>query len=358
MKLLDKLILKEWLSAFFLSFGVLFFVIFLADFVAEYLRSKTIFYILQNFVIKLPEFLAKLLPSCCLLAGLFSFSKLKDRNELVAIFAGGMLPVKIFKIVSTVALIIAGLQIINLGYFAPWGKKKQQARLENAAGMTKVSFSGERIWYKGKGYFVSFVGQDMGQNTIMGPQVFYFSPDNLLETFWSASSAKYEPESQKWVLEKARTHHQLDQKVPSLAQTKQKAFITLQENPKDLQKIEIGISQLFLPELFYFLNRQKKVGIEITTHWMAFWNIFALAWLCPLFAFIPLFQIFSPNRRQSSFGKNISFTLVFSLVFWLAHESIAAKASAGVLSPFFGTHLSAFILSALLIVLWMRHARS
>lgn len=189
MKTFDKLVIREWAVAFLLSFSVLLFLVFMADFIAEYLRAKSLSYILTNFLMKLPDFLGKLFPTACLLGTLFSLSKLKNRNELVALFSSGWGIGKLYVLVCLLSLVVGGLQLLNFGVLAPWGQHIGR-NLETQDSTPKASLTGDSIWYKGKDYFMAFAGRDPQTQELKNVKIYSLSNLSYLSVYHEAESAQ------------------------------------------------------------------------------------------------------------------------------------------------------------------------
>src|SRR5690606_2570236 len=90
--------------------------------------------------------------------------------------------------------------------------------------------------------------------------------------------------------------------------------------------------------------------INISEYRIILLNKVFLSIVCLVFALIPLSGIFNPNRRSSSFGKNVILTLLVSIVFWVLYSATMALGNAGTLSPLLAT--ATVPLSFFLFVLW------
>jgi lipopolysaccharide export LptBFGC system permease protein LptF len=87
------------------------------------LRGKSGEYVMTYFLIKLPNFLAKILPASCLLSTLFSLNNLKNHSELIAILATGFSTKRIISIILTLSAAVSVFQFITVSYLDPASQK-------------------------------------------------------------------------------------------------------------------------------------------------------------------------------------------------------------------------------------------
>jgi lipopolysaccharide export system permease protein len=90
-------------------------------------------------------------------------------------------------------------------------------------------------------------------------------------------------------------------------------------------------------KLRQFINRLSKTGINISEYQIILLNKVFLSLVCLVFALIPLSTIFNPNRRSSSFGKNVVLTMFVTILFWVLYSSAIALGNSGQLPPLVAT---------------------
>jgi lipopolysaccharide export system permease protein len=115
-KILDKYIIRNFIKVFVFTVALFVFVVIMPDLLLQidfYMEYKvSIGLILLHQISNLPEYLMQALPLATLLAVLFSFSNLSQKNEITAIKAAG---INIWRIIIT--FLIMGF-IIGIGDFA------------------------------------------------------------------------------------------------------------------------------------------------------------------------------------------------------------------------------------------------
>lgn len=165
MKTLQKLIFKEWFLYFFRSICVLFFLISTTSLISGFLRgSVEPKEVLLNFFFNTPFYLTQIFPISCLSASVLSVNKLKNSNELVALFSLTFTKNKYLTTLFAASCIISFLQLNITSYIQPYMKKQSIKTLKSSykkfsnlkeAGLKFSTIDSGRIWYKNNNYFVA-----------------------------------------------------------------------------------------------------------------------------------------------------------------------------------------------------------
>lgn len=350
MFLLSKIVAKAWFKSLIGCLVVLFLLITVGDIINGYLRGWDTSRVFTEYVLKLPFLAAKLLPICALLSTLFSINSLKTHSELIALMAGGYSAKRIYKLILVFSLTIAFLQFINVGFLQPMANKvknnlseKSKANNSKYLARSKIGNSGI-IWYKSQGYFSSFAAYDRKNQELKDFSIYYLSDKGLIESIFKAKSAKYDSEN-LWQLTGLEILQNLsDDKFPQKRKEKS-LLISLDERPSDFIQFESDISTLNIFKLYSFITRLKKTGINFTDYEIMFLEKLSNSLICIIFALFPLAGIFSPNRRNSSFGKSIVLTLSFTIAFWGIYSASVSLGSSGRIPPIVATMAIPFLFS-------------
>ena len=328
MDLLKRLIFKEWFKFFFAATLVLFLVLSVGNLISGLLRSNvTAFEVLMNYIIELPGFFSKIFPVASLIASLFSINKLKNRNELTAIFASGFSRKQFTSLIFIASFLVSLIQFCTGAYLDPFIKRHRnvfipdgQKKFRNlkSKGLKSSTIKGGRnVWYKSGNYYFSFSTFDK-QNNILRDVSFYFYDKNyMLAKKISAQKAIYD-RSNLWNLQNVTFYSQLNKSMFPNVSLAKNHVIQLRESPSDFKKIESDITTLNIVDLYQYISKLKKSGINTNEYEVDFWNVFASSLICIIFALMSATSAFNPNRRNSSFGKNIIFVFVFTIMYWLA----------------------------------------
>ena len=325
MFLISKIITKEWFKALFGAVVVLFLLITVGDILNGFLRNYTPKRIFIEYILKLPEFMGKMLPISALLASLFAINKLKSKSELMAILSAGYSAKKIYLLIFFCSLSIGAFQFINLGYLVPMANKVKRTQFEKSRtneskylARSKIG-QADLIWYKSGNYFTSFKAYDSQNKSLKDVLVYFISEDNKLDSIYRAKTARYIAEK-RWKLEDITIIQSLStNEFPKNVDVRQ-AFIELNESPEDFTQFESDITTLNYFELGKFITKLHDTDINSNEYEVMYYEKISLALICIIFSLFPVASIFNPNRRASSFGKSVVFTLIFSIFFWLIHS--------------------------------------
>jgi lipopolysaccharide export LptBFGC system permease protein LptF len=104
--------------------------------------------------------------------------------------------------------------------------------------------------------------------------------------------------------------------------------IALDEVPEDLNQFESDITTLNIIELNGFIDRLKNAEISYTEYEIMFFEKISLSIACITFALFPIFSLFTPSRRSSSFGKEVIYCLIFTIGFWTLYSGSLSLGSA------------------------------
>ena len=341
MLILSKLIVKEWFKSLMGAVTVLFLLISTADLINGFLQGKDSSKVLLEYALKMPDLMGKMFPICCLVASLFSLNKLKGHSELISILAAGYSYFKIYSLIATCALTIVFLQFFNLGFIEPFANKIkrqeiQKSRRSEGKYLTRSSIEGGRFWYKTPSYFASFAFFDRKTNSFSDLEIYFFSINHAGEKIIKAAEATFIKDGE-WLLKDVTEISSLENQTFPLELKKSQTVQKLQERPDDFGEFEADLTTLNFIKLKNFISRLSKTGLNIAEYKIILLNKIFLSFACFVFALIPVSSIFNPNRRSSSFGKNVVLTLVVTVVFWVLYSSSVALGNSGKLPPILAT---------------------
>ncbi|MDO9182654.1 MAG: LptF/LptG family permease [Bacteriovorax sp.] len=328
---LTKLILKEWLRFFLGSSLVLLMVLSLGHVLNSLLKDSADFKtIYETLILELPSFLIKIFPVSCLIASLFSINKLKNRNELTAIFASGFSRLKFIFTIGSIGAIVGVLLFFINAYLVPYTKHHQES-LKNisstdtgnaAAKKTSVSINAlnsGKIWFKGQDYFFSYSSFDRKTNTLYNLTLYFYGPNFKFSEQISASYASFRHDD-TWLLHRTFHYTNLDNKTFPTVQYLDILPLRIHETVNDFRQINADIATLNIWKLYDYIGVLKTNGINYSEYYVTFLDKFSSAFTCLVLSILASIALFNPNRRNSSFGKNIAFVLTFTFVYWFIYS--------------------------------------
>lgn len=356
MSILKRFILIEWFRAFFTATIGLFVIMSVADLITGFLRSNvSAIEVLYNFVFNVPHFLSRTLPIGCLMATLFSLNKLKAHSELIAILAAGFSAKVIITLIFLSSLLVSIGQFYLLAYIVPtskvWrhsftdDKLKGKFRESKEKGLKTSSLATGLIWYKSQNYYVSFSAFNKKTFEIINPTLYYFNPHYKGEMILKAPIMTYLGQHQ-WKMLNASEFSSLDQlNHPAYLNHKEKV-LTLDEEAQDFDQIESDIETLNVMGLSRFIAQIKNSGINIKEYEVIFYEMFSMSLICLVFGLFPASSVFEPNRRNSSFGKSVIFTLVFTVSYFVVYSAAVALGTTNILP----VSIAVFLIPALTLL--------
>ena len=176
MPTLRSLIIKEWFKFFLGAFLGLLLLITVAELITGFLRQNvTPLEVILNHLLEIPDKFKLIMPVSCLMASLFSINKLRNRNELTAIFAAGYSRKKFFNDIASAAIFVAAFQFSVSGFIEPYAISKKdfliedgQSKFKNlrSKGLMASTIGSGKMWFKSNDYFFSFSTFDDKKNTL------------------------------------------------------------------------------------------------------------------------------------------------------------------------------------------------
>ncbi|MFZ4712874.1 MAG: LptF/LptG family permease [Bacteriovoracaceae bacterium] len=337
--ILKTFIVKEWLKAFFAALVALFVIMSVTDLIGGFLRSNvTPTEVLFNYLFTIPKFMSKALPVACLMGTLFSINKLKSHSELIAILAAGFSGQTIVNLIFGCSLMATLAQGYILGELIPYSKIVRLKMMPDSLkgkfsenkekGLKTSSLATGLIWYKSHNYYVSFSAFNKKTSELINMTLYMFEPNYLGNKTYKAPLVSYAGNYQ-WKMINGREFSDLNSlQYPNGIAFKEKT-IKLTEEVQDFDQIESDIETLGVFGLFNFISHIKNSGINIREYEVLFYEMFSMSLICLVFGLFPASAIFDPNRRNSSFGKSVVFTLAFTITYLVIYSAVVSLGTTG-----------------------------
>lgn len=366
MHLFKRLIFKEWIYVFTGATLILYMLISIANLIAGFMRSSvTPFEVLIGHLVETPTFLNMILPISCLVASMFSINKLKNRNELTAIFASGYSRRSFIFDIFQISLVIALLQFLLTSYIDPFvrgnrfelfGEDQSKLRAFQGQGLSTSTIGSGKIWYKTKDYYFSFAAFDKNKNQLKNVNLYYVGKNSQVTQMIRANQATY-MESNSWLFEELHFYDYLSDSDYPTVLFLDKKIITFNETPEDFLQIEADITTLPIQDLNNYIQKLEEAGIGTSEYKVLYYNKFSSSLICIIFSLIAAIGIFNPNRRTSSFGQNIVFVFIFTLLYWLIYTYTLELGNSSKLDPLIACFAVPFFFGSFLIFFFVRNRR-
>ncbi len=324
-----KLILKEWLVFFIGAVFILLMVLSLGHVLNGLLKaSNELRSIMIDLVLEIPNFLIKIFPVACLIASLFSINKLKNRNELTAIFASGFSRRQFVLTIGFVGTLVGVILFFINGYLVPYTKNQQSMMsdthpaIASKARTSTVSINAlktGKIWFKGPQYFFSYSSFDTQTNSIHNLTLYQYNETFKLSEQLTAATAQY-VSGNTWLFKNVAHVTNMENKTFPTTTIFNELKYNLNETISDFKKINADISTLNIWRLYDYIAVLRNNGINDAEYFVTFLDKFSSGFTCLVLAILAAVALFDPNRRNSSFGKNIAFVLAFTFLYWFIYS--------------------------------------
>lgn len=342
MSIIRALLVKEWYRYFFGATITFWLLITVANLISGFLRSNvTPNEVILNYLIELPSTFKLILPIGCLVASLFSINKLKERNELTAIFAAGYSRKKVVLDLLYASLFVALAQFVLGSYVSPFVKANRKKilggsnykfRNQSEKGLRASTIGTGKIWFKSNDYFFSFSAMDKKSNTITDLNYYQFDDEYKLEKKITSNNATYD-ENRGWVAKNGTVLSLLNNPEFPKQDVFSEKVLALKEKPSDFKGIEADITTLNIVALYIYVRKLNNAGINTDEYLIMLLDKISSSLICLVFTVLAALAIFNPNRRNSSFGKNMVIVFIFTIAYWLINNGMYQYGATSKLNP-------------------------
>ncbi len=358
MSIFKRYVLFVWLKIFTVSFMMLIFLMIIATLtdgaIRESISYKEAF---TNLFFQMPGWLLKILPLASLLATLFGINHLRSKNELVALFSLGFQRKDFVLLVAGIASFVVLFHFILSSFIDPLFLKMRHnwivmsgANFKNhdIGGLRFGNIAGGNIWYKSRNYYLSFSGYDKHKKTLSDITIFYRTKKNISSSVIKSEKGKY-TRNNIWSFSDGIEISDLNNySYANISKFKTKS-IYLNEIDSDFDQIDKKINTLDVVDLSRFIEQLDKNNINTYEYKVLFFDKFAQAILCAIFALLPIAGVFNVNRRNSAFGKNVFITVVFVVLYYLINSTVLTLGTNGKIPVIVATMFTPIILSAYIL---------
>ncbi len=365
MTTLRELILKEWFRFFIGAFVVLILLISVAELINGFLRSNvTPMEVVFNHLLELPDKMKLIMPVGCLVASLFSINKLKNRNELTAIFAGGYSRKKFMIDITMATLVVSLSQFMISSFIEPFAISKKdfliedgQAKFKNlkSKGLMASTVGSGKMWFKSEQYFFSFSTFDKVKKRLNDVSIYFYDEENLLDKKIVAKSLTFTDGSWNGIGVFNYTNLKNDQypQIENLGQT----TVAISESPEDFKEIEADITTLNIFELYNYIKKLQEGGINVNEYLVILLEKVSISLICSIFGLVAAIGAFRPNRRGNSFGKTLLGVFVFVIFYWLINSYFIELGKSSKLNPYAACFGVPILFSIFLVIQFIRNRK-
>ncbi|MCA8832600.1 LptF/LptG family permease [Hymenobacter pini] len=353
MKLLDKYIIKKFLTAFFFAVVMLVSVICVIDFTEkndDFLQHNLgAWQILSEYYVNLFPYFANLLsPITVFIAVVFVTAQLAARTEIVAILASGI-SFKRFLLPYIMGSAILGAMTMGMtGWLIPIANKTR-VRFEKAYIKNPYRFSGRNVHIKIGPQSYAFMESYDNVNNVGYKFALETIDGQLLKRRMTAEAITWDSTKRAWHL------------TPQLIRTFRGEKETLQTMPardtvlnlfpKDFASTYRLAETLTLPELNNFINQKIARGSDDTQVYLSE-KYERYAYPYAMFILTVIGVIMSARKSRAGVGGQIALGFVLAFVFIIFVILSRNLAAVGTLSPLLAAWIPSIIFTIIGAVLY------
>ena len=346
MKILDKYIAKQILSAIFSVLGVLVIVVGLLDLVDEikkvnndYSISHAFLYVLLN----TPQNIYEVFPIATLMGSLIGLSKLSSTSELNAAKASGLSFSQIIIITLKTGLLIVVLTFLIGEFIAPKGQQLAN-NIKNLSESTRLSMKNTNgIWIKSRNNFIH-IAKVYPNKIVQEISLYRFNEKQQMMESVYAEEGYYN--GKQWVMKNITSTNFVNKNI-----TITNKEITAFPEFIDLDLFDIMIikpEQMTLMQINRYIKYLKNNSMESRNYELAFWSKFSTPLSC-LIMFLLTTPFVHSNIRSASYGQRIFIGILTGVALFLFNQTINKLAIIIGLPALIGSFLPLLILLSLSI---------
>ena len=298
------------------------------------------FDVIKLYAYQIPIILNQALPIASLLAGVITMVLLSRTNEVTAMRAAGMGPLRVSLPVALGGLL---LSFVSLGigeFLVPYSATKmhyvKEVVIENK-GVNDSTVSGS--WMRDQDRLINFSAFDPIEKVFTNLRIVItginFRPKEIIE----AKNAIYIPENDLWRLNTVQVTHFRNN--GSIAHTENRNFQieSLPVDPKKLKQDKREPAERSLHELYEMIKRGEKSGADVSNFKVEIHSKFAFHFAAFVVALMGLrFAYRSERNMETVMGVVIA--IGAGLSYWVIMTSGNLLAHRGVLPPYISAWLA------------------
>ena len=351
-------ILREYLKYVIGTIVLTVFLFILFDFIhrttkyfADYNPSTEL--IVRFYLYQIPEQIVQALPIAGLLASVICMILLSRTNEITAMRAAGMGPIRIGLPLASGGLMLSLLSFATGEFLVPRFSQTvhyiQQVQIEKEKD-DQVS-SGAK-WFRAASKLVNFQEYDPIGQTLTKVRVIdvfgNFRPSSSVE----ADLAVYAAEAKTWTLKNTRTLHFKRNGTLDFIDATGDQTLSFPIEPKKLVKDRRKPNELGMRDLSDAVARGEQSGADVLPYRVDYYAKFAYPFAAFIVSLIGL-KFGYKSERATETAKGILFAFVIGFGYWFVLSSARALGLRGDLHPLIAAWTANVVtLAAVVILLW------
>jgi len=320
MRLIDKYIVKQFVSHFFFALVaiiMIFIIIDLMENVDDFIDAGAPAQIIAIYYIYfIPEMIKSMIPVAMLLSSLFTTGKLSNQNELVAMKAGGVSLYRFMMPFLAIGITVTGISIYFNGWIVPLANSgKYQIEREHLnkggsaqTGQYNIFIQDTPVRFLSLGFY------DESVHTVSRVSIQEFSETNyaIMVRRYDAARMEWDFEERKWILHRG-TIRRFTNDREQLETFDQLPMENLYFSPDDIAKKQLQPDEMNYLELRDFIQSQRRAGQQTARWEVDYYSTiaFPFASLIVIFFGVP----FSAQKRRGGMALQFAVGVLITFLY-------------------------------------------
>lgn len=309
--------------------------------------------ILKMYAYQLPLHFSQALPIASLLASVITMVLLSRTNEVTAMRAAGMGPLRIGIPLAVGGLFLSGLAyVINERVIPRSSYHLHHVQDVQIEGGQAEEVASHTRWQRKGNLIINFRDYDIGAQTILGLNMVEvrpsFRPDRIIE----ATSAKFSPESKVWDADDIQITYFHEDGTIDYTEKRKSLTVRLNVDPKKLMRDRRTPEEMSIKELREMIDRGEKSGADT----LAYRVDLQVKLAYPLAAFVVSLiglNFGYRSERTTETARSVLMAFSIGISYWFILNAVKALGKRGNIPPFVaGWFADFFIFGVVMFQAW------
>lgn len=340
MPLFSRYICAAFIRFFFLGLSMcaaLFFLVELFDRIDNFIEREADWQdVFLYLAMRLLAILYFIIPVACLLASVLTFSTLNKHNEIVAMRAAGISPLRLARALFGLGLVACVGLLLVQEYVMPYANRTASQIYRTRLQRQKVdvrlgAFQSGAIWYRTDNRIWSVQRSEPLANRFEGVTIYVMRESGRIEHRYDAARAKWG--EQGWIVYEG-SQRRFDEQGYFVGESMEFTELQLSfpERPTEISALKKESNEMSIRESWELARRMRRLGLCDARYMVEFHGKVAFAATCIVMAGFgaPLALL---SNRSGGAARALALTLVCGLSYWILHSIAIAFGQSGYLPP-------------------------
>ena len=340
MSLLSRYVGGTFIRFFCLGLSVcaaLFFLIDLFDRMDNFIDHQAYWNdVMRYLMLRLPAILYHMVPAACLLASVLTFSTLNKNNEIVALRAAGISPLRLTLALFALGAVGCVLLLVAQEYLLPYSIRTERqiwrTRIRHEKqDMRLAGFKSHQVWYRTDNRIWHVSQSQTLENRLLGVTIYDMTETGDIRQRTDAAVAIWE--AGEWSLRHG-AHRQFDPqgRFAGSPQAFAEYRAAFPETPAEISALSKEPDEMSIRETLAHAQDLRQRGLPDAHYRTDFHGKLAFSAVCIIMAGFGAPLALSSNRSGGA-ARAIAITLVCGFSYWIVHSLAMAFGQNGHMPP-------------------------